>query len=273
MFNEFITVVLTLCRCSISDSCERVILASFSRFSLKTSHCPVAAISFTSSSVTSLPETSSCRIMKCLQRSCLLSRPSLYCSITWTLAGEKKERVKRERGRGYEEWKLLEFFQLQVLFRRLILKPMILSNKRRPAAVFIYLQHKTFHLCFYSALYHTHSQLGQILWVSEIPTLLWRSAFMLLTLKKLLQKKKTLRWVHKYYWAIWVWSSDFNDNHCPGDVFASTLELLHIFFDCVNDRFIYFFFPFIYCLYLSTIANKSSFNVEENKRVLCVWAS
>lgn len=94
----------TLCRCSISDSCDRVILASFSRFSLKTSHFPVATISFTSSSVTSLPDTSSCRIMKCLQRSCLVSRPSLYCSITWTSLQE--ERIKGKTGSGNEIWAL-----------------------------------------------------------------------------------------------------------------------------------------------------------------------
>lgn len=74
---------LTLCRCSISDSCDRVILTSFSKFSLNTSQFPVATISSTSSSVTFFSNTSSCRIMKCLQRSCLVSRPSLYWRITW----------------------------------------------------------------------------------------------------------------------------------------------------------------------------------------------
>ena len=73
---------LALCRCSISESCVRVIRTSFSRFSLNTSHFPAATISFSSSSATSLPETSSCRMMKSLQRSCFASRPSLYCSIT-----------------------------------------------------------------------------------------------------------------------------------------------------------------------------------------------
>lgn len=87
----FLTTRLTLCRCSISDSCARVILASFSRFSLNTSHFPVAIISFTSSSVVSLPDTSSCRIMKCLQRSCLVSRPSLYSRITCTCNYGKPE--------------------------------------------------------------------------------------------------------------------------------------------------------------------------------------
>lgn len=81
---EQTTTLGTLCRCSISDSCARVILESFSRFSLNTSHFPAAIISFTSSSVVCLPDTSSCRIMKCLQRSCLVSRPSLYCRITCT---------------------------------------------------------------------------------------------------------------------------------------------------------------------------------------------
>lgn len=81
----------TLCRCSISDSCARVMLASFSRFSLNTSHFPAAIISFTASSVICRPDTSSCRIMKCLQRSCLVSRPSLYCRITCTCNYSKPE--------------------------------------------------------------------------------------------------------------------------------------------------------------------------------------